>query len=184
MTDHINDYGASQASDPVVCEPLHENQTGPATAPDHPSEKLGSCGRGPDGRFLAGPGNRGNWRHGGRSRYVAAGKTPEQVGALTVMAERQSEIERDLGGHENLSQLASDSVTDYLRLRMIGDYLAEDLVRQGPLTSKGRQRAALSAYLSVVDRMQRMAATLGLSRRQKTLPTISEYLRLTKEDRP
>jgi hypothetical protein len=67
----------------------------------------------------------------------------------------------------------------------VGEYLAENLMKQGPLTSKGRQRAALTAYLSVVDRTQRIAASLGLSRREKAVPNIADYLaRRTAGGRP
>lgn len=180
MTDSTNVYGPSSGSDDTVCEPVCETSTPPATDTPKPSGELDPSGRGPDGRFVAGPGNRGNWRHGGRSKYVAAGETPEQVEMLTAIAERRAQIETDLGGRENLSQLAADSVADYLRLRMVGEYLAENLMKQGPLTSKGRQRAALSAYLSVVDRTQRIATSLGLTRREKSVPTIADYLAIKK----
>ena len=77
--------------------------------------------------------------------------------------------------------VAADSVAfsfsdESPRLRLVSDYLAENLIRQGPLTSKGRQRAALTAYLSVVDRTQRIATSLGLTRREKSVPTIADYL--------
>jgi hypothetical protein len=153
-----------------------ERSTPQVSDPPEPIGEIEPSGRSRNGRFLAGPGNRGNWRHGGRSKYVAAGETPEQVEALAAMAERRARIETDLGGRDNLSQLAADSLSDYLRLRFVGEYLAESLIKSGPLTSKGRQRAALNAYLSVVDRTQRIAASLGFSRREKPVPTISEYL--------
>ena len=177
--------GLRSCPDRDVCEPVCETPTPPVTDTPLPIGELETSGRGPGGRFVAGPGNRGNWRHGGRSKYVAAGETPEQIEALAAMAERKAQIETDLGGRENLSQLAADSVADYLRLRMVGEYLAENLMKQGPLTSKGRQRAALTAYLSVVDRTQRIATSLGLSRREKAVPTITDYLaRRTAGDRP
>jgi hypothetical protein len=118
MTDSTNVCGPSSCPDGEVCEPVCETPTPPVTDTLLPIGELETSGRGPDGRFVAGPGNRGNWRHGGRSKYVAAGETPEQLEALAAMAERKAQIETDLGGRENLSQLAADGVADYLRLRM------------------------------------------------------------------
>ena len=51
----------------------------------------------------------------------------------------------------------------------------------GPLTAKGRTRTALSAYVTVVDRVQRVSAALGLARRQKAV-SLDQYLTDAYED--
>lgn len=144
--------------------------------PAAPSEQLPPTGRDPLGRFAPGPGNRWAMKTGARSRYVAAGLMPEQAEARAVLAARQAAIETDLGGHDELSALAHDMVTDYLRLRLIADWLAENLMREGPLTGKGRQRAALTAFLQVVDRLHRVTSSLGLGRRARPVPTPTDWI--------
>lgn len=106
-------------------------------------------------------------RHGGRSRLVAALGTPEQADARAALAERTSAIVADLGGHEALTALAAGMVERHARLELVADYLFENVQRLGPLTGKGRTRAALTAWLAVVDRLQKSAMALGLERKSK-----------------
>jgi len=102
--------------------------------------------------------------------------TPEQAEVLATLAERRAQIEQDLGGSETLSVLARDLAGRYLELCVVADYLGGKLVTQGPLTPKGHQRAALTAYLAVVDRLQRIAMALGLERRQKPVESIATIM--------
>lgn len=122
------------------------------------------------------PANRGHFRkghpgpalrHGGRSAIVAGLELPEQAEAREALAARVSEIVADLGGPASMSTLAAGMVERHARLEMVADYLFDNLQRLGPLTAKGRTRAALTAWLTVVDRLQRSATTLGLDRRSK-----------------
>jgi hypothetical protein len=53
--------------------------------------------------------------------------------------------------------------------------LMEGILRLGGLETRAGQRL-YDRLLATVDRKLRLTVTLGLSRRQKTLPTISEYL--------
>ena len=108
-------------------------------------------------------------RHGGRSARVAAGLMPEQAEARAALEERQASIAASLGGPETLSPLALGHIDRHTRLEMVETYLFENVQRHGPLTGKGRTRAALSAWLQVVDRLQKSAMALGLERRQKPL---------------
>jgi hypothetical protein len=55
--------------------------------------------------------------------------------------------------------------------------LESNLRAQGILTSKGRQRAAWSAYLQTVDRLVRLADKLGLQRGQKQIDAVAEVER-------
>jgi hypothetical protein len=119
-----------------------------------------------DGRFRKGePGPA--LRHGGRSRLVAAGLLPEQAEAREALAERVAAIVADLGGAEALTALADGMVERHARLELVDDYLFANVQRLGPLTGKGRTRAALTAWLAVVDRLQKSAMALGLERRAK-----------------
>ena len=144
-----------------------------------PSGELPASGRDGRGRFTAH--NLAAFVHGGRSEQVRQALLPEQADGLTALAERRQELERDLGGHEHLSLLTRDMLGRYLELGLIGDYLAANILEHGVLT-KGRQRAAVSAFAAIVDRQQRLAQVLGLARRVKTVAdlSITEYLEHTR----
>lgn len=124
----------------------------------------------------SGPG-RGNWKHGGRSRVVAAALMPEQAAGLALLPATIAAIESDLGGSESLSVIKRGLVTEMARLQLIVGYLGDNVGRLGPLTGKGRTRAALTAYLQAFDRLQRLAATLGLERVTKPLGTLEDVQR-------
>lgn len=121
-------------------------------------------------------GNTAAMRHGMRSAQARAGLLPEQAEALAALAAKRAEVEQDLGGTEQLSGLARDQVQRYLELSLVADYLGTKLAQEGPLSGKGRTRACLSAYLSVVDRLLRIASTLGLERRAKRVPRPEDWI--------
>ena len=117
------------------------------------------------------PGNTLAQRHGASPRWVrAASLMPAE--AQEALAERVSVIVEALGGRDALSPIAVGLVERHARLEMVDDYLFENLRQYGVLTPKGHRRAALSAWLQVVDRLSRSAVTLGLERRQKILNPI------------
>ena len=153
-------------------------ETAPIQQPATRSPRDGHDGK--NGRFLAG--NRESLQHGAFSEQVRNALTPEQAEALAVLAEKRAEIERDLGGVENLSVLARDLASRYLELCTVADYLGGKLVTQGPLTPKGNQRAALSAYLGVVDRLHRLAMALGLERRAKPIHPLDAVRKAVEEE--
>ena len=72
-------------------------------------------------------------------------------------------------------------VDRYVELDTVPSRLGGNLVAEGPLTAKGRTRAALSAYLAAVDRVHRLATALGLARRKKTV-SLTQYLTDTYPD--
>lgn len=128
----------------------------------------------PTSRLL---GNVNALKTGSRSARVLAGQMPEQAAALEAFEERVSAILSDLGGLDVVSALAVEQVRQHARLELVSVYLWSNLQQQGPLTGKGRTRAALSAWLQVSDRLQRSAATLGLERKSRRIPTVEDYLR-------
>ena len=123
------------------------------------------------------PGNTAALKDGRRSRRVLAGLMPEQAEARAALAERVAAIVGDLGGKETLSALAVGQVQRHAKLELVDTFLWENLQRHGPLTGKGHTRAALTAWLSVVDRLQKSAATLGLQRVARKVPSLDDYLR-------
>ncbi len=141
--------------------------------PPWSSAKDEASGRNPDGTFARG--NTASVTHGGRSRQVQAAQCPEQRERRQHLAEKRTAIVADLGGEATLSRLQLDLVDRYLELDTVAAWLGGTLVAEGPLTAKGRSRAALSAYLTVVDRLQRVSTALGLARRQKSV-SLDHYL--------
>jgi hypothetical protein len=114
-------------------------------------------------------GNVNAMKTGARSARVLAGLMPEQAEGLAALGERVKSIERDLGGVESLSVIAIGMIERHARLELVDDYLFGNLQRLGPLTARGRTRAALTAWLMVVDRLQKSATTLGIERRVKPI---------------
>lgn len=123
-----------------------------------------------------GPGNTAALQHGVYSQQVAAGALAEQAEAVAALDEQRREIETDLGGSAGLSRIRRDLVKRYLETQLIADYLGDNLRRLGPLTGKGKARAATTAYLQVLDRQVRLAQLIGLERTAKPVPSLREVL--------
>ena len=75
-------------------------------------------------------------------------------------AEKVRAIEADLG--TELSTLQQAAVREAARLALIVDSLGDDLLRNGVLTAKGKNRAALSAYVIALDRFHKLMSTVGI----------------------
>lgn len=161
MRRNAEDKCEAADADARTCEPACElgadlAPTSPELATNEPSNR---------GRFALG--NRASMRTGLRSARVLAGEMPEQAEARAALGERQAAIVADLGGREAVSTLALGQIERHARLELVDAFLWENLQRLGPLTAKGKTRAALSAWLLVVDRLHRSALALGLERKQK-----------------
>ena len=134
-----------------------------------------SAQRGANGRFVAG--NTARLVHGARSRKVMLAGLPEQAQIRALLAEREAAIVADLGGAGNLSTIKREVITRFLQTSVVADFLGSNIVKHGVLTTKGKTRAAVTTYLQVVDRLTRLALTLGLERQAKRVPSIEEFLR-------
>lgn len=146
-----------------------------------PKAKTGSNGRDPaSGRFATG--NRARFIHGQRSRAPLQLLFPDAKQWRVLMAEREAAIVTDLGGRDALSAIALDTVRSYIEKSAIRDYLGTRLMQEGPLSPKGRQRALLTAYLAVSDRVLKLATTLGLSRKTKPAQSIEDFLKTKGDD--
>jgi hypothetical protein len=139
---------------------------------DHgPSEQLPGSGRLPDGRFA--PGNTEALTHGLRSVRVQAGQMAAQKDALDALPERISAIVESLGGADNLSPLAHGEVRRHGKLELIEAFCWQRIETAGPFTTKGTQRACVSLWLQIHDRLARSAQALGLDRRAKDIRRMS-----------
>ena len=157
---------------PSPLPPIVLGGRGCSDPPSSSAQDKGS-GRNPDGTFTRG--NTASVTHGGRSRQVQRAQLPAQAERRHQLAEKRAAIVDDLGGEAVLSRLQLDLVNRYLELDTVASWLGGNLVAEGPLTAKGRSRAALSAYLTVVDRLQRVSTALGLARRQTSV-SLDHYL--------
>ena len=115
------------------------------------------------GRFL--PDNALSIKDGKYSRRFQDAMLPGQEQLRAAIAERRLEWTRDLG--DDLSFGQQDLISRGLRLHVILDTLEENMEREGVLTAKGHARAAVSLYLSVLDRLMKIYQQLGLERRPK-----------------
>jgi hypothetical protein len=133
-------------------------------APSSRGAACDMCGRvHPGGRNIAGcPGSA--LKHGRASILLGQGRLPSQAEALAAIADRQHEIEQDLGGGENISRIHKDTIRDLLRLELVGSFLFDRVMESGPLSGKGRTRAATLTYLQVIDRVNRLRQMVGLAR--------------------
>ena len=111
-------------------------------------------------------------------------RTIETADALAALAEQRQEIERDRGGSDALARVYRDLVGRYVETSALADTLGQQLVSMGIVTSKGRPRSILNAYLQVLDRQHRLALTLGLQRVARPVPTLAEYLAARAESDP
>ena len=127
------------------------------------------CGHAhPDGRAVTGcPGP--GLRTGLHSALVRSGATTGQQDAL---ARSRVELRTELG---NVGIVKGSLADAFIELDAVRYYLGGRLAAEGPLTGKGRTKALLSAYLTVVDRQVRLAHELGVEPITKTM-TLPEYL--------
>ena len=121
------------------------------------------------------PNNKGHWLDGSRSQQVRR-QLLEAPEARAALAEFRHEVETDLGGQNALSRIQRDLINRYVETVTIADWLSTNLMAFGMLTPKGRQRAALSAFLLVLDRQHRLAQTLGIERRTKHVDPLTAVI--------
>jgi hypothetical protein len=141
-----------------------------------PKAKAHTDGRQPGtGRFA--PGNTARLVHGQRSRRGVLVLFPDARKFRAQVAEQEAAIVADLGGRAALSTIALDTVRSYIEKTCIREYLGARLMQEGPLSPKGRQRALLTAYLAVSDRVLKLATTLGLDRKTKPVDDLTDYLK-------
>jgi hypothetical protein len=126
------------------------------------------------GRFVAG--NRAAVTHGLRAtKYLEQLKAE----ASDVLRERRETLQRDLGGE--LGLVKADSADAYLVTVLLTESLAQNLLAHGVLTPKGKTRAAMSAFLQVLDRQVKLATLLGLERRTKPVDPLVAVARAVEE---
>jgi hypothetical protein len=153
------------------------NDTGLDASGAAPHGQPSANGRDTSGRFV--PGNTVALVHGRRSHQVQQGLLDDGP----APAELEAALVADLGGDAALSAMQKALLPRLTTQLVVARYLEAVLVGSGPLTAKGRQRAALSAYLPVTDRILRYLQALGLERRSRDVVTSpSEYLKRLEQE--
>lgn len=104
--------------------------------------------------------------HGGRSTALRRRIEEE---ASEALAERRQAILEDLGGEEQLSTIATDTVERYVVGEALLNWMESNLLAEGVITAKGKRRAMHSAYLQQLDRVARLGALLGLEREPRSV---------------
>ena len=74
--------------------------------------------------------------------------------------ERVAQIIKDLG--DDAGHIKTSLVESFARVELIEASLADNVFALGPLTGKGRTRAAAALLLSMIDRKTRLATSIGV----------------------
>ncbi|MGE4084656.1 MAG: hypothetical protein AB7H93_16765 [Vicinamibacterales bacterium] len=140
---------------------------------DPPSAEPEALPREPNGRFRAGhPGP--NLRHGLRSQLAMNGKLIEASEKLVAQRDAYQR-----GDREALKQTIANSLsaTDYL-LGGLGPRIA----LEGPISAKGRMRAAVSVFIRLSEHKLRLAQVLLSLEPSKPDAPPADYSHLTDEE--
>ncbi len=164
----------AQVAEPTQVDARGERRSAQVLPADVPSEERRDVGRDAVGRFSRG--NTAALTHGLRSRQARDGLLLPPGAPLP--AERAAAVLADLG---DVSTITGGLVRRYVHLELLAEWLEGNLLAQGALTTKGHRRAAVDAYLGVVDRLARLGSTLGLARKPKSLGTLADVHRAVDE---
>ena len=126
---------------------------------------------------------RGYSKHGLHSLKRAVcgfdmGKLDRRYRVFRVLAEWRSELIRDLGGQENLSTQQVAIVDLVAKSKLLVDSLDAWLLKQ-PSLINARKKSILPVLRErqqLVDSLARILGQLGLERKAKPVPALSEYL--------
>jgi hypothetical protein len=121
------------------------------------------------GAFVSG--NAAALLHGVRN--VALGR--ETVVDTTRRLEIRDAVFRDLGGRDRVSTTLAELVEDFARAVVLRDLAFDHLAAVGPL-SRGRRRAVVGLYFEASARAEKLAVHIGLTRRERRVPSPADYL--------
>jgi hypothetical protein len=114
---------------------------------------------------------RGHFIVGSQQRLTHGARAFERHGDAVVPADVRLSADdflkgiiADKGGATNLSTLKREYAQRGRDLRVMLDLILQELVRNGLTTKGGRVRSAVSKYLEIFDRFDKVAQRLGLER--------------------
>lgn len=146
-----------------------------------PSAESLAVGHDAAGRFTAG--NQDARRSGVRAFEThGAAALPSEL--RDAQAAFYSALEADQGGAGELTTIGAGYVRRLTELETICRLLGADLQARGLFTRRGRVRSTYGAFLQAIDRWDRLAQRLGLTRKARQVPTLTEYLEQCSKDTP
>jgi hypothetical protein len=124
----------------------------------HPANPRNMCVR---GHFIVGSQQR--LTHGARA-FERHGDAAVPADVRMTADDMLAGIIADKGGANNLTTLKRELAQQARNFRVMLDLILHDLVRNGVTTKGGRVRSAVSKYLEIFDRFDKVAQRLGLER--------------------
>ncbi len=121
------------------------------------------------------------WLGGNLARLTHGVKLFERRGELQPEIRQalnafRDQLISDQGGEEELTAARAGLIDRLVSAQAVLVLLESDLAARGMLTPRGRLRTTYGAWLSALDRFQRLTKDLGLERRAVKVPTIEAYL--------
>ena len=110
--------------------------------------------------------------HGGRRMQLSGGSPLDEARRVAI----RDHVLEDIGGAAECSQVLYELVSDFAAACVLRDLCWRHIAAVGPMTSKGRRRAAVSLYLEASARAERLAARIGVDRKAAPVPTLAQYL--------
>lgn len=155
--------------------------TNPETTetPAAESAAVGRSRRDPRGRFL--PGN-AEARTAGVRVFMDRGELPEEL--RPALDRFVAQVIADQGGDTDLTAIRGGYVRRLGELEGCLLLLAADLQARGLMTARGRVRNTYTLFLQTLDRWDRLAQRLGMSRIARPAPTLAELLNATADTEP
>ena len=115
-------------------------------------------------------------KHGLYSRQAQLGLLPGQEEARALLASRRQRLHDDQGGSDAISQTLDDTIDRYQRLWMLASTAEARIEKEGMFTGKGRTRASVTLYLSLIDRLTKLAQQIGFERKSKPVASLEAFL--------
>jgi hypothetical protein len=145
----------------------------PDVQPAAPSAERRAAGHDAAGRFTAG--NQDARRSGVRA-FETRGAAALPAELRDAQAAFYSALEADQGGAGELTTIGAGYVRRLTELETICRLLGADLQARGLFTPRGRVRSTYGAFLQTIDRWDKLAQRLGLSRKARQVPTLAEVM--------
>lgn len=92
-----------------------------------------------------------------------------------ALASFQAGVTADQGGPGELTTIGAAYVRRLVELEGCMDLLVADLRTRGLMTPRGRVRNSYTLLLQTIDRWDRLAQRLGMRRRERQVPSFTEY---------
>jgi hypothetical protein len=161
----VLDIDATTTAEPFVC---HCGTTERHATNPH------MCAR---GHFIAGNSAR---RIHGADGFRVNGTLPDAL-RLTVDEFRAAVI-TDRGGPSELTTVEAAYIRRLSEVEAVARLLAADLAARGLTTPRGRVRSTMSRWLETLDRWDKFAQRVGVTRRARAVETLRDYLRTARPE--